>query len=135
MSRRTRGFALVEILAAFLVFALGFAVMMELAAAGLRQARVSAEMSEAALWAQSKMDVLGIEEPIQEGNESGEFDDKYRWQLVVTEWQPPADATPFEAQNLIDLYRIELIVSWGKAGREREAKFVTVRAIQPGLNP
>ncbi|MBK8285267.1 MAG: hypothetical protein IPK97_10560 [Ahniella sp.] len=133
MSRR--GFALIELLAAFLVFAVGFAVMMELAASGLRQARTSAELTDAALWAQSKMDTIGIEEPVKEGSDSGEFDKKYRWELAITEWEPPADASVFETTNLVDLYRIELIVIWGQGRGERSARFVTVRAIQPGLTP
>jgi len=130
-----RGFSLVELLAAFLVFAVGFAVLMELAASGLKQARSSAELSEAALWAQGKMDTLGIEEPIEVGGDSGEFNKKYRWELAITEWEPPADASPFDTANLVDLYRIELIVHWGRGKAERQAKFVTVRAVQPGLNP
>ena len=130
-----RGFALIELLAAFLVFAVGFAVMMELAASGLRQARTSAELTDAALWAQSKMDTIGIEEPVKEGSDSGEFDKKYRWELAISEWEPPADASVFETTNLVDLYRIELIVIWGQGRSERSAKFVTVRAIQPGLLP
>jgi general secretion pathway protein I len=130
-----RGFALIELLAAFLVFAVGFAVMMELAASGLRQARTSAELTDAALWAQSKMDTIGIEEPVKEGSDSGEFDKKYRWELAITEWEPPSDASVFETTNLVDLYRIELIVIWGQGRGERSARFVTVRAIQPGLNP
>ena len=130
-----RGFALIELLAAFLVFAVGFAVMMELAASGLRQARTSAELTDAALWAQSKMDTIGIEEPVKEGSDSGEFDKKYRWELAISEWEPPADASVFETTNLVDLYRIELIVIWGQGRSERSARFVTVRAIQPGLTP
>lgn len=131
---RQRGFALVELLGAFLVFAIGFAVMMELAASGLKQARLSAERSEAALWAQSKMDLLGIEEPIKEGSSSGEFNERFRWDLAITEWTPPADAAQFETLNVVDLFRIELTVRWGPPAAERHAKFVTVRAIQPGLN-
>lgn len=134
MNKR-RGFALIELLGAFLVFAVGFAVMMEMAASGLKQSRLSAERTEAALWAQSKMDTLGIEEPIKEGGSSGEFNDKFRWDLAITKWDPPADAAPFETLNVVDLFRIELIVRWGPRAAEREAHFVTVRAIQPGLNP
>lgn len=132
---RQRGFALVELLGAFLVFAIGFAVMMELAASGLKQARLSAERSEAALWAQSKMDALGIEEPIKEGGSTGEFNDKFRWDLAISKWEPPVDAAQFETLNVVELYRIELTVRWGARATERQAKFVTVRAIQPGLNP
>ncbi len=132
-ARRSRGFTLVEMLAAFALFAIGLGVMMEMTSSSLRNARVGAELSEAALWAQSKIDVAGIDEPLTAGSKVGEFDRKYRWEMNITEWQPPADAAPLgiDSVALMELYQIELIVRWGQGDRERHARFVTMRAIQP----
>lgn len=133
-SRRQHGFSLIELLAAFVVFALGFGVMMEITSSSLRNARRAAEQTEAALWAQSLIDALGVDEKIKVGADSGKFNERYRWELQVSEWEPPADAAPFEFASLIEMYRIELVVRWGPSGAERSAKFVTVRAVQPGMN-
>jgi general secretion pathway protein I len=130
---RAGGFTLIEMLAAFALFAIGFGVMMEMTSSSLRNARTGAELSEAALWAQSKIDIAGIDKPLAPGSEVGEFDRKYRWEMNITEWQPPADAAPLEVNGVaqMDLYQIELIVRWGQGDRERRARFVTLRAIQP----
>jgi general secretion pathway protein I len=131
-SMRRRGFTLVEMLAAFALFAIGLGVMMEMTSSSLRNARVGAELSEAALWAQSKMDVAGIDAPLKPGGDSGRFDRKYSWEMNVAEWQPPEPAQPMLNDiAAMKLYQIELIVRWGDRERERRARFVTLRAIQP----
>ena len=130
---RQQGFTLIEMLAAFMVFALGFAVMMDVASSGMRNARRTAEQTEAALWAQSLMDAAGIDAKIEPGASSGKFDRKYRWDMQVSDWEPPADAARFEGAAPLELYRIEVVVRWGNGQTERSSKFVTVRAVQPGI--
>ncbi len=130
---RQRGFTLIEMLAAFVVFALGFAVMMDVASSGMRNARRAAEQTEAALLVQSLMDVAGIDAKIEPEVSSGKFDRKYRWDMQVSEWEPPADAARFETTAPLEMYRIEVVVRWGSGDTERSSKFVTVRAVQPGV--
>ena len=129
-----RGFSLIELLAAFVVFAIGFSVMMDIASSSMRNARRASEQTAAALWAQSLLDAAGIDEKIEPGARSGRFDRKYRWDLQVSEWQPPADAAPLQETAPLEMYRIELVVHWGEGDQERSSKFVTVRAVQPGVN-
>ena len=74
LPRRQRGFSLLELVAAFLVFALGFGALMQILSASLRNARLSAEYTQAALWAQSKLDSVGIGDKLKEGGSSGEFE-------------------------------------------------------------
>jgi len=131
---RHRGFSLIELLAAFVVFAIGFSVMMDIASSSLRNARRAAEQTEAALWAQSLIDVAGIDEKIEPGATSGRFDRKYRWDMQVSDWEPPSEATQFEGTAPLEMYRIEVVVRWGEGSNERTSKFVTVRAVQPGMN-
>ena len=131
---RAAGFTLLELLAAFAIFAIGFGVMMEMTSSSLRNARVGAELTEATLWAQSKLDVAGLDKVLKPGGETGEFDRKYRWDMNVTEWQPPTDAAQLGVDGVapVELFQIEVIVRWGQGDRERRARFVTLRAIQPG---
>lgn len=131
---RQRGFSLIEMLGAFVVFAIGFGVMMEITSSSLRNARRAAEQTEAALWAQSMIDAAGVDEKIDPGASSGRFNRKYRWDMQVSEWEPPTDAARFDGVAPLELYRIELVVRWGEGAGERSSKFVTVRAVQPGAN-
>lgn len=133
-SRAEGGFSLIEIIAAFLIFAVGFGVLLEILTSGLRMAHRSEEYTQAALWAQTRMASVGVGEALEEGVENGEFDDGYRWQLEVAEYQPPESDPALDEQLPIDLYRVALTVSWGEPGREKSRQFVTLRAVNSREN-
>ena len=115
------GFTLIELVAAFAIFAIGVSIALSIGANALGMAKRSAEYTRAALHAQSMLDVLGVGEPLEEGGDSGEFDDGYRWELAITEEEPPAADTGAVETIPIELYRIELVVRWDDD--RREAKF------------
>jgi Tfp pilus assembly protein PilV len=78
-----RGFSLIEMVAAFLVFAIAIGVLMSVLTAAMRNTRMSADYTMAALWAQTKLDVVGVGIPVEEGHSSGRFDDTYNWDLDI----------------------------------------------------
>lgn len=126
------GFTLLEVLAAFVVFVLVFGTVLETLSLAGRNARRSAEISEAALWAQSKLDAVGLEEELRTGSESGRFDDRYSYRLEISEWIPPVSAEAQAAGGqpavAVDMFRVELEVIWSDGSRERSRRFVTVRS-------
>ena len=145
--REQRGFTLIETIAAFVLLALFVGVLMSSLGTAMRHTVWAEQQSIAAEWAQSKMDLVGIGEPIEEGNSRGRFDDDYRWEMEVVEYDPPRDPppAPTEAQLAAGyqpveydpdslgmyLYRVDLRVLWGDARDERSAMFTTVRAYSP----
>jgi len=141
--RRSGGFTLVELVAAFVIFALGFGVLLQILSTCLHTTTQSADYTRSALWAQSLLDTQGVGETLQEGSFTGQFDDRYRWQLNVARIQPPeqpqmpggmpGNASGPQAQvttlgNNIDLYQLELIVSWSSFYMTHNARFTTLRA-------
>jgi general secretion pathway protein I len=132
---RARGFTLIEIVVAFAILAIGLGIAMQIATGAMRNAKVAAERTEAALYAQSLLDGVGIGERLEEGDSRGEFGDTYRWTLSVTPYEVPSDVTSLLDPQLapVRLYRLELVVTWGSARREREARFVTLRALTPDV--
>jgi general secretion pathway protein I len=137
-----RGFSLIEMVAAFLVFALAVGILMQILASSMHSTRTSSDYTMAALWAESMLDVVGVGEPIQAGSSSGRFDNNYSWDLNIqlvdpaTIEPPPqyAMATPNGMpqqqgmqqrmtttagnpggiqMNEFDLYQIDLTVYWG----------------------
>ena len=131
---RSRGFTLLEVLAAFIVFALSFAVIMQIVGSGIRNTRRASDMTQAALYAQSKLALVGVEAPIEEGASNGQFDDRYEWELTIEPWQF-ADGGPDPEQIPIDLYRVELRVLWDTgAGTTRHADFVTMHSQDRNYN-
>ncbi|HEY8010266.1 MAG TPA: prepilin-type N-terminal cleavage/methylation domain-containing protein [Rudaea sp.] len=138
---KSGGFTLIELIAAFVIFALGFGILLQILGSALHTTRQSAEYTKAALWAQSLLDVQGIGEPLKEGGSSGQFDDTYGWQLNVTRYQPQAVAGATQVGNpgaLVavapgqpEIFQLELIVSWGNAYLTHHARFVTLRVMGP----
>lgn len=130
--RRQGGFTLLEVLAAFVVFVMVFGAVLETLSMAGRNARRSAEISEAALWAQSKLDAVGLEEELRAGSESGRFDDRYSYRLEISEWIAPVSAEAQAAGGqpavAVDMFRVELVVIWSDGIRERSRRFVTVRS-------
>ena len=146
---RQRGFTLVELVAAFVIFALGFGILMSILTDNIRVTSESADITRAALWAQSLIDMQGAGESLQEGSSSGRFDEKYVWQMNVAKIQPPEEpqgggVTPGNAMmqgpqvttvgNTVDLYQLELVVSWGTQYLQHHARFVTLRAQESQQN-
>ena len=128
---RARGFTLVELVAAFAIFAIGIAIALSIGASALKMAKSSSEYTRAALHAQTVLDALGVGEPLEQGSDAGEFEDGYRWEVSITEQEPPAADTGAVEDIPIELYRIELIVRW--EDDKREAKFSTLRASNPSM--
>ncbi|MFT3790127.1 MAG: prepilin-type N-terminal cleavage/methylation domain-containing protein [Rudaea sp.] len=136
MLRRQGGFTLVELIAAFVIFALGFGILLEVLGDAIHTTRQAQQATQAALYAQSLLDAQGIGEPLREGGSSGDFDDTYHWQLNVVRYQPqiaagstmaPALAAPGQAE----LFQLELVVSWGNQYLQHHARFVTLRSMTP----
>ena len=142
---RQHGFTLIELVAAFVIFAIGFGVLLQILSTCLHTTAQAADYTRAALWAQSLLDVQGVGEPVKDGDFSGAFDDKYRWHLQVAKIPPqdiapvasavsaagnagvaPVQTTPV-APN-IDLYKLQLDVTWGSIYLQHDARFVTLRA-------
>lgn len=143
MSRhRQAGFSLIEMVAAFLVFAIGIGVLMQVLATSMHNTRMSSDYTMAALWAESKLDTIGVGAPIEPGSTNGRFDDNYSWQLDIqqvdpTSVEPPPQQYAAGTGNTIqnpgtqqrttasagnggalqvspfDLYQIDLTVFWG----------------------
>lgn len=158
--RRARGFSLIEMIAAFLIFAIAVGVQMQVLTTSLHTTRSSAEYTQAALWAQTRLDTVGIGERIKEGHSNGRFDDSYNWQLDVqkvdpsaveppplvgtaiaglsAEQQGAAAATPGNGGpalvSPLDIYQVDLTVTWGSRAKPHEARFSTLRVITPDEN-
>ncbi|MGD8580831.1 MAG: prepilin-type N-terminal cleavage/methylation domain-containing protein [Lysobacterales bacterium] len=130
--RASRGFTLLELLLAFLVFSLSFATVLEIMSGSMRNTVRARENTEAALTAQSIMDQLGLGIPLEAGfvadGESGDYD----WEIVISPYGDQGQNThTVELAELtgIQLLQIDLDVRWGEPPRDRSSHFSTVRAV------
>lgn len=126
--RGAGGFTLLEVLAAFVIFVLVFGGILETLSMAGRNSRRSADITAAAQWAQSKLDAVGIESPLEPGGETGRFDSRFSYRLEISAFEPPVLEGAAQPAVAVDMFRIELVVSWEDGYREREQRFVTVRS-------
>jgi general secretion pathway protein I len=136
MPRRQGGFTLIEMIAAFVIFALGFSILLTTLSDAIRTTRQAQQATQAALYAQSLLDIQGVGLPLKEGSSSGDFDDTYHWQLNVVRFQPQISAgstmAPAMAQpGQPELFQLELMVNWGNQYLQHHARFVTLRSMMP----
>ncbi len=128
---RQRGFTLIEVVIAFSLLAVGLAAAMQIALGSMRQARSAQEFTEASLYAQSLLDSLGVGERLEEGGDSGRFGDHYRWDLEVRAYDVDSDVPIDPSLVPVELYRLDLRVTWERGRNTYEAAFSTLRALTP----
>ena len=127
--QRQAGFTLIEVMAAFAIFAVLFGVLLQILSTSISNTRRSGDYTQAALLAQSQLDMIGIEALPQPGQSSGRYNDEYSWELVIEPYQIPDErGVPYEDLP-IDLHYVGLTVYWGEGRFERSALFETLRSV------
>lgn len=129
---RTRGFTLLEVMLAFVIFALSFATVLEVMAGSMQGIRRANDETEVALVAQTLMDQVGIEIPLEESEFTGEEMDRYRWQLGIYMYgSSDEDIYVQELAEMsgIALYQVTLDIEWDAGRQVRNAHFSTIRSI------
>jgi general secretion pathway protein I len=125
--RAAQGFTLIEVLVALTILSLSLAIIFSIFSVGLRGRRAAEEYEQATLLAESKLNSIGIDEPIREGDTDGRFNDRFGWKTVVT---PYHEEGRDEAKDLLRRpLRVTVIVSWGDAGDEKSVTLTTLRLV------
>jgi general secretion pathway protein I len=138
--RASRGFTLLEVLVSFVILASASALLLGMLSGGLRQVTRARSDTEASLYAQSTLDQLGIDAPVEPGVQEGVYaGGRYHWRLEITPMDDPAPvqaSTPVAAVPMAlpsaRLYRVLLDVRWGDAPAQRP-RIATARARAPQL--
>jgi general secretion pathway protein I len=135
-ARRNCGFTLIEVVISLAIFAVTVGLCMQIATSAMRQSRIAAERTQAALVAQSLLDIAGVGERLRPGRDGGEIEGGYRWELEVSPYDPQLDtASPLTTGLLaVQLYRLDLELSWEVGRERRSARFSTLRAMTPDPN-
>lgn len=108
------GFALLEILVAFLILAIGLGTIAVGVAVALRSdGRADANRTAMRL-AQSRLDMAGIAAPLRSGYRSGRVGDAFSWRETITEVQlRPQDGKNAPVGNVaaaVNAYWVEIVV-------------------------
>jgi general secretion pathway protein I len=129
---RSRGFTLLELLLAFVVFALSFSTVLEILSGSMRNTVRARHNSEAALTAQSLMDQVGLEMPLENGYTANGESGEYAWELEIFDYANTGEnshSVELAELTRIELLQVDLVISWGEPPRDQTRRFSTVRAM------
>lgn len=136
---RGRGFTLLELLLAFVVFAMSFAVVLQIMSGSMRNTVRARHYSEVALTAQSLMDQVGLGIPLESGGSAAGEEGEYSWEINIFDYSGEGNEHSMQLAELtgIRLLEVDLAISWGESPREQTRYFSTVKAVlaNPGDEP
>ncbi len=111
--RGQAGFTLIEVVVAFALLTLVFAVGFEIFSGGMARASALDERSRALEVARSRQAVVGMEDTLKEGETQGEAaDPRFRWTTTVTPYDPGRDPALPPLQTNYVLFHVETRVDW-----------------------
>lgn len=123
-----RGFTLIEVIVAFAIVALAMSALFQIFSTGLRGLVVTENYNMAVLLADSKLAGIGIEKPLEAGDQSGTFDNGFRWETNV---RPYDDGGSTFRPGAIQAFEVTVTVKWGGVVRERTVSLATLRLKTP----
>jgi len=129
---RNRGFTLIEVVVALAILGVGLIVIIELFSGGLRLGRASEEYSKAVGFARMKMEEIALREHMEEGNEEGEFDREFRWQVEMRRIGVFPEGKGLEFEPPVELYRVRVNIIWKSGLRERSTGFESYKTVPMG---
>ena len=136
--RRQGGFTLLEVLLAFVVFALSFAVVLEIISTSMRSTVRARHYTEAALLAQTLMDQVGTELPLEDARYDGETDAGFQWSLSISTFEAQNEADDYlmqiAEQNGTRVFWVDVDLAWVDGTRQRSARFSTLRSVLGGAD-
>lgn len=119
---RAGGFTLLEVLVALTLFALVGGSLLALTQSGLRATTLGNEYTHAALLARSKLTELQVYTQLKPGMYEGEFDERYRWRVQLSERTDDSTDTLFD-QMALDA---TIAVAWGEGTDQKTVDIQTV---------
>lgn len=111
-----KGFLLLETILSVLILTVGLSVVIRSFGSSLDALRVSNDYTQALLLLEEKMGELEAQGSIPTGTVGGIFpseDDQFQWEVRAS------------APNPLDLFEVEVTVSWKQRGRPRDISVVT----------
>ena len=125
-SKTSQGFSILEILVAFVVMALVVGTLLQLFGTSMRNVVLADEYSFAVQVAESRMQAVGTEIPVEEGNVTGtEEGSGYQWTVNMEPVELDEEQETFSLS--IQPYQVTVVVRWDSAGKRREFALSSLR--------
>lgn len=136
------GFTLLEVMVAVAIMGLALVVILQLFSIGLKTAYIDGQYSYAIFLAKAKMGELLIDKDLEEGSDSGTFENGYDWAYTIEPFERPVNESTEmghqvemkmdrpEDKEQFKLFSISLIVSRTEPNRKKLISFKSLRLIK-----
>ena len=124
---RRRGFTLVEVVVALLIFGLTFAVLARIVQTGALQSARAETMTMATLLARSQLARIGVEVPVAAGELAGDAGGGFRWRIVMRPAEVEGGQDDPETDQVVLSHQVEVTIAWGEGTREQALTLTSLR--------
>ena len=126
-AERRRGFTLVEVVVALLIFGLAFAVLARIVQTGVLQSARAETMTTATLLARSQLARIGVDVPVAAGELEGDAGGGFRWRIVVRRAALEGGQDDPATDQLVLPHQVEVTIAWGEGTREQALTLTSLR--------
>ena len=123
-SRTEAGFALIEILVAFVIGVMALAAFFPLFSGNLEGIARAGRKEQALLLAQSQLDAVGADLPSAPGRAAGRAEGGFGWQVDVLPYAGPA---PAQTGSSFPVLQITATVTWREGPMRRSVSLHSLR--------
>ncbi|VAW48191.1 hypothetical protein MNBD_GAMMA02-770 [hydrothermal vent metagenome] len=130
--QHNQGFTLIEVIVSFTILAMTFMVVLEILSNSSINTIKSSERTQISLLAQSKMDEVGLLIPVEEGSQSGSFDNEINWDMNIQAYDAPYEGNVEMDFAPVELFKVVLTLTWQDGhDKQRSIEFITLKAMTP----
>jgi general secretion pathway protein I len=124
-----KGFTLLEIMIALAILGIALTVILQQFSTGLKTVRVTRDYTNALILAREKLEEFCLVKKLSEKEESGEFEDGYRWRVVIAPYKEEEKKESSTEFLLLSMYTVTSMVSWDAGEREKKVELATLKIV------
>lgn len=127
--RAARGFTLLEIMIALAILGIALTVILQQFSTGLKTVRVTRDYTNALIHARENLEEFCLAKKLSEKEESGEFEDGYKWRVVIAPYEEEEKNEGSTEFLLLSMYTVTSMVSWEAGNKERKVELATLKIV------
>jgi general secretion pathway protein I len=125
-----QGFTLLEIMIALAILGIALTIILQQFSTGLRTVMVTRDYTTALIHAREKLEEFCLAKKLSEKEESGEFEDGYKWRVVISPYEEEEEQKESGTEFLLlSMYTVTSMVSWEAGNREKKIELATVKLV------
>ena len=129
MIMNKKAFTLLEIMVAIAILGIALTIILQQFSTGLKTVTVTRDYTKALIHAREKLEEFCLAKKLSETEESGEFEDGYKWRVVIAPYEEENKTKTSTEFLLLSMYKVTSSVSWEGGNKEKKIELATVKIV------